>query len=162
MTQKMMSDTHFEIVFVTAAEVLPLRDRVLRADRPAGASELRCDRNANTLHLGAVVGNELVGVGTIAMEDPPGVGIGDAWRLCGMAVLAGWRGQGIGKALAEKCIDHAKLATGRIVWCSARESAFEFYRRIGFVLVGDLFTRPETIGERYARMECHLADEVNH
>lgn len=88
----MTSDTNFQIVFVTAAKVLPLRDRVLHADRPAGGSELHSDRNANTLHLGAVVGNELVGVSTIAREDPLGVGIGDAWRLCGMAVLAGWRG----------------------------------------------------------------------
>jgi ribosomal protein S18 acetylase RimI-like enzyme len=120
--------------------VLPLRDRVLRANLPAGGSELRSDRNAGTLHLGAFSGNELIGISTIAQEDPTSEQSKNLWRLCGMAVNAYWRGHGIGTALAEKCIDHSKLAGGCMVWCSARESAFGFYRSIGFELVGELYT----------------------
>jgi ribosomal protein S18 acetylase RimI-like enzyme len=75
-----------------------------------------------------------------------------------MALNANWRGRGIGTALAEKCIDHAKLAAGRMVWCSARESAFGFYRSIGFELVGELYNRADITGERYARMARYLSN----
>lgn len=156
-SQKMMTDTNIQITPVTIAEVLPLRDRMLRANLPAGDSELRSDRNADTLHLGARSGNELIGISTIAREDPAGVKSKDVWRLCGMAVNANLRGHGIGAALAEKCIDHAKLAGGCMVWCSARESAFGFYRSIGFELVGELYSRAEIAGERFARMARYLS-----
>ena len=149
---------NIQITPVTIAEVLPLRDRILRASFPAGGSELRSDRNADTLHLGALFGNELIGISTIAQEDPTSVQSKDGWRLCGMAVNANWRGHGIGTALAEKCIDHAKLAAGRVVWCSARESAFVFYRSIGFELVGELYNRTDITGERYARMARYLSN----
>jgi ribosomal protein S18 acetylase RimI-like enzyme len=75
-----------------------------------------------------------------------------------MAVSANWRGHGVGTALAEECIDRAKLAAGRMVWCSARESAFGFYRGIGFELVGELYDRADIIGERYARMAHYLSN----
>ena len=75
-----------------------------------------------------------------------------------MAVNANWRGHGIGAALAEKCIAHAKLAAGRVVWCSARESAFDFYRSIGFELVGESYNRADITGERYARMARYLSN----
>jgi ribosomal protein S18 acetylase RimI-like enzyme len=54
--------------------------------------------------------------------------------------------------------DHAKLAAGRMVWCSARESAFGFYRSIGFELLGELYDRADFIGERYARMVRDLSN----
>ncbi|MFM0179452.1 GNAT family N-acetyltransferase [Paraburkholderia aspalathi] len=154
----MTIDTNIQIAPVTLAEVLRLRDRILRANLSAGGSELRSDRNADTLHLGALAGNELIGVSTIAREDPASVQSGDVWRLCGMAVNANWRGHGVGTALAEKCVDHAKLAVGHMVWCSARESAFDFYRSIGFELVGELYNRVDITGERYARMVRYLSN----
>ncbi|WP_429449858.1 GNAT family N-acetyltransferase [Paraburkholderia sp. 40] len=149
----MTTSTSIRTASVTLAEVLLLRERVLHADSPAGRSELRSDRKADTLHLGAFLGNELIGVSTIARANPvPEL----TWRLCEMAIRAGWRGHGIGTALAEKCIDHAKLAAGRMVWCSARESAFGFYRSIGFERVGELFSRADTIDERYGRRVPYL------
>ncbi|MFM0729698.1 GNAT family N-acetyltransferase [Paraburkholderia sediminicola] len=153
-----MSD-RIEIKPVTIAEVLPLRDRLLRASLPAGGSELRSDRNADTLHLGAIFGDELVGISTIAREAPPNDQSKDVWRLCGMAVSANWRSHGVGSALAAACIDYAKLAAGRMVWCSARESAFGFYRSIGFDLIGELYNRADITGERYARMARYLSND---
>lgn len=152
-----MIDTNIQITPVTLAEVLPLRDQIFRANLPAGDSELRSDRNADTLHLGARLGNELIGISTIAREDVTSVQSKDVWRLCGMAVNANWRGHGVGAALAEKSIDHAKLAGGCMVWCSARESAFGFYRSMGFELVGELYNRAEITGERFARMARYLS-----
>lgn len=154
----MATDTNFEIKPVTIMDVLPLRDRILRANLHAGGSELRSDRNADTLHLGARFDRELIGISTIAREAPPNDQSKDVWRLCGMAVSANWRGHGVGTALAEECIDRAKLAAGRMVWCSARESAFGFYRGIGFELVGELYDRADIIGERYARMAHYLSN----
>ena len=149
---------NIRIARIPIAEALIFRDQILRANLPAGGSELRSDRNADTLHLCALAGNELVGIATIAREDLTCEQSDDVWRLCGMAVDAGWRGQGVGTALAERCIDHAKLAAGRMVWCSARESAFGFYRSIGLELLGELYDRADCIGERYARMVRDLSN----
>lgn len=160
-SEKMTIDTNIQIAPVTLAEVLCLRDRILRANLPVGGSELRSDRNADTLHFGALAGNELIGISTIARENPGSVQSGDVWRLCGMAVNANWRGRGVGTVLARKCIDHAELALGRMVWCSARESAFAFYRSIGFELVGELYNRADITGERYARMIRYLSNQLD-
>jgi ribosomal protein S18 acetylase RimI-like enzyme len=45
-----------------------------------------------------------------------------------------------------------------MVWCSARESAFGFYRSIGFELLGEFYDRADFIGERYARMVRDLSN----
>ncbi|MDP9651972.1 GNAT family N-acetyltransferase [Paraburkholderia caledonica] len=154
----MTIDKHIRIAHIRIAEALAFRDRILRANLPAGGSELRSDRKPDTLHLCALARNELVGITTIAREDLTHEQRKDVWRLCGMAVDAGWRGKGLGTALAERCIDHAKLAAGRMVWCSARESAVGFYRSIGFELFGEFYDRTDFIGERYTRMVRDLCN----
>jgi ribosomal protein S18 acetylase RimI-like enzyme len=146
----------FTIQPVTLDDVRPLRDQILRAGLPAPGGEYRGDRNADTLHLGAFSSGKLIAVSTILRQAPDDVSNAHAWRLRGMAVDAAWRGHGVGAALATKCIEHAIAAAGHMVWCTARESAFDFYRRLGFELAGELFSRPEIVGERYARMEKPL------
>jgi GNAT superfamily N-acetyltransferase len=67
-------------------------------------------------------------------EDEP-----HAWRLRGMATLPEVRGQGYGGALLERCLRHALDRGGDLAWCTARVPAAGFYRRYGFVSVGDVF-----------------------
>jgi predicted GNAT family N-acyltransferase len=78
-----------------------------------------------------------------------------SFRLRGMATHPQYRGQGLGAALLRKCIEQARHAGGEVLWCNARTSAIEFYRRAGFEAVGEEFETPD-IGP-HVRMRLDLS-----
>ena len=53
-----------------------------------------------------------------------------------MATLDETRGTGEGSALLRTALTHAVLAGAGAVWCNARSSAADFYRKYGFHTVG--------------------------
>lgn len=56
-----------------------------------------------------------------------------------MAVLAGWRGQGIGSALLAAALEAARSPEHRHAWLSAQLHATGFYARAGFVAEGPVY-----------------------
>lgn len=56
-----------------------------------------------------------------------------------MAVLAAWRGQGVGRALLERLLDEAAATGMRELVLNAQVPACGFYRRFGFVEEGEEF-----------------------
>jgi GNAT superfamily N-acetyltransferase len=146
-------------VFATADlnTVRRLRDAVLRPGFARGGSIYPGDDEPDTLHVGAFLAGEAVAVASICREAPPGENDPAAWRLRGMATSPEHRGQGAATRLLSRCVAHARTLGGRRVWCSARVTVAEFYRRHGFVAVGEPFTLPQYSDERYIRMDCALA-----
>jgi GNAT superfamily N-acetyltransferase len=122
--------------------VRDLRQRVLRPHQRAEELVYPGDEAPDSLHLGAFRDDELVGIATIVREAPPGTSDPTAWRVRGMATLPEVRGKGYGAALLEACLDHASSRGGGLVWCNARATAVEFYRRFGFEVRGEPFTLP--------------------
>lgn len=121
----------------SAEEVRPLRMRVLRAGRPVSESAYAYDDLAETVHVVAVGGGEVVGVATVFPEpydDQPG-----AWRLRGMAVAPPYQGKGVGSAVLVRVVDELLARSVPLLWCNARTTALPFYRRHGFTTVGEEF-----------------------
>ncbi|MDZ4255473.1 MAG: GNAT family N-acetyltransferase [Sulfuritalea sp.] len=56
-----------------------------------------------------------------------------------MAVLADWRGKGVGRALLERLLEEAALQHQGLLALHAQTWACGFYRRFGFVEVGPEF-----------------------
>jgi predicted GNAT family N-acyltransferase len=56
-----------------------------------------------------------------------------------MAVLAGWRGRGVGAALLLRLVDLAREAGHRRALLNAQVSAMPFYARYGFTATGEAF-----------------------
>jgi predicted GNAT family N-acyltransferase len=56
-----------------------------------------------------------------------------------MAVAAGWRGLGVGRALLDRLLDEARARGLREVILHAQTQATGFYSRVGFVAVGEEF-----------------------
>ena len=56
-----------------------------------------------------------------------------------MAVLAGWRGQGVGAALLQALIDEAGRRGMAQLALSAQTHALGFYRRFGFLPEGEVY-----------------------
>lgn len=137
---------------ICAKDAQAFRDRVLRPGKVPGESVYSGDDEPETLHLGAVVGAQLVSVATICREPMPSTSNANAWRLRGLATLGKFRGNGWGKRLGEKCIRHAISQRGTLVWCTARISASTFYHNLGFKKQGEAFHLPEYSDEWYILM----------
>jgi len=56
-----------------------------------------------------------------------------------MAVLAEWRGRGVGRALAQALLDRARQRGMRRIVLHAQTSAAAFYRKLGFAEFGAEF-----------------------
>lgn len=82
----------------------------------------------------------MIGVSSFFKNHHPSISKENQYQLRGMAILKEHQGKGIGniilnygeKFLKEKNID--------IIWCNAREVAINFYKRNGYIIIGEPFT----------------------
>lgn len=125
---------------VRAADVLGVRQTVLRPGQPLAAAVMPGDDHEETLHLGVTIEGRVVGVGSAIRESYPDGAQRADWRVRGMATLPAMRGRGVGSAILRRCVRHAGVAGGDLVWCAARASARGFYECESFVAAGEQFT----------------------
>jgi len=142
-------------VAVVVTEVEPsrtfrLRQQVLRPHESIEQMSLFDDDDPDTGIFAAVepATGEVVGTGNVRREPPPaalatilpaGPGVGQQWRLRGMATREDLRGQGIGARILAACTAHVAARGGGLLWCNARLGARVFYGRAGFSEFGPEF-----------------------
>jgi ribosomal protein S18 acetylase RimI-like enzyme len=122
--------------------VRALRHLLLRPHQAPEQLAYEGDDAWDSLHVGAYIDRELVGIASIVRQAPPGEVNERAWRVRGMATTPQVRGLGYGGALLERCLGHAIEHGGTLVWCNARADAVGFYRRFGFEVQGESFDLP--------------------
>lgn len=138
-----------EIRRIEAAATHPLRQRVLRPHQPPEALHYPGDLEPGAVHLGAFdATGALVGIASLSIEPQPGRATSRTFRLRGMAVEPSLQGGGLGSQLVGACVAEGRAAGMEAIWCNARTSAERFYRRLGFLRVGDRF-EIEGIGPHY-------------
>ncbi len=127
---------NFEVRRVTAADVRPLRQQVLRPQLTVADVVWKCDDDPSAAHFAAVHKGEIIGVASVSIEprpeDPPAT-----WRLRGMATDPAWQRKGVGAQVMAACIVHIKEQGGARLWCNGRTKVFGFYRNFGFKTVGE-------------------------
>lgn len=131
-----------EVRAIAAEQTRGLRQRVLRPHQPPEEMVYPGDDELETLHLGAYVDGQLVGVASLYRQAPPTEPDPGARRLRGMAVSPALQGGGIGRALLEGCLAHARARGATRLWCNARAAAAGFYSRLGFQVQGEEFELP--------------------
>ena len=90
---------------------------------------------------------------TAADGTPIGAGrIAPDGRIGRMAVLADWRGRGVGAALLQALLQDARASGLRSVWLHAQLQAMGLYARAGFVAEGPCF---EEAGIEHRTMRRH-------
>lgn len=139
---------------VSASEVYPIRQDVLRPDQPPEAAVYPGDELESTLHIGLFEEGSLVGIVSLYPEGPEGYEMDNAWRVRGMAVLPEHHGHGYGRKLLQACMAYASAHGGKALWCNARIKARRFYELGGLNIEGKAFDIPG-IGPHY-RMICPL------
>ncbi|RFZ95304.1 GNAT family N-acetyltransferase [Mucilaginibacter conchicola] len=131
------------IKFITADDVLPIRNTVLREGKLT-LDECRFvnDDAEDTFHLGYFVGDELA---CIASFHPQGYEKfeGKAYQLRGMATLEKYRGKGYGNMLVNFAITYLRGQKVNYMWCNARKKAVPFYLGVGFEIVSPEFDIPD-------------------
>lgn len=100
--------------------------------------ELAAHEPEGAFAIGAFDGGELVAVGLVGPDGPPG-----SWRVRGMATTPQARGRGAGAAILQGLVSHAVAQGATRVWCNARTPARTLYERAGFEVVSDEFELPE-------------------
>ncbi len=101
--------------------------------------QLAAGEPADAFAVGAFEGDERapLAVGFIAPDGPAG-----SWRVRAMATAPQSRGRGLGAAVLEQLVDHAREHGAARVWCNARTPARAFYERAGFRATSDEFELP--------------------
>lgn len=139
---------------VSASEVYPIRQQVLRPDQPPESAVYPRDELESTYHIGVFEEGSLVGIVSLYPEGPEGYEMDNAWRVRGMAVLPEHHGRGFGSKLLQACMAYAAAHGGKALWCNARVIARPFYELRGLTIDGEEFDIPG-IGPHY-RMICPL------
>lgn len=140
----------------SAAEIIPLRHRILRAGLPLEAAHFPGDNDATTIHAGAFEAAAAIGCASMmlsAWEGEP------AWQLRGMATEEGWQGKGIGQAVLGHLMALAVGASEppvRLFWCNARVPALRFYARLGWEVMSEEFEIPTAGPHRKLMKRCEI------
>ncbi len=111
-------------------ETYPLRRSVLRKDISL-PYKFQGDQEATTLHFGVESDGVIKAIATFI---PVKLIDGDSiqYQLRGMAVNAESQGLGLGRCLISAASSYFKDKGVDLIWCNARESAYDFYRKNGF------------------------------
>lgn len=118
---------------------------MLRAGTPSDVVVFDGDDEPDTFHLGARLGNHLIGVSTWLSRPAPGRPPSTrAVQLRGMAVEPANRGGGVGEALLDAGVERCRRSGVEVVWARARTTALGFYLAHGFETEGDTFVDQTT------------------
>ncbi len=132
----------FVVRRITLEEATPVRLDVLRRGTPSRDATYDGDNEPSALHIGAEMSGAVIATSTWLMRPWQNDTEALAVQLRGMAVLDSAQNTGVGKALIDAGIAHARSIGARYVWAKARDSALYFYERCGFSVEGEQFIEP--------------------
>lgn len=118
-------------------EIVELRYRILRPNRPKDTAYFDIDRLDTTVHFGLFVEDIAYSCFTLGKNEYKGE---LAFQLRGMATDSIVQGKGYGRQLMEfMMFDWAPKNEIKLLWCNARIEAVPFYEKLGWKIDSDKF-----------------------
>lgn len=132
-------------------KVFQLRHEVFVLEQQVDSTIERDARDKEATHIVATMDDVVVGCARLFWEDGAHIG-----RL---AVAKEYRHQGVGRAICQYIIDLAKERNCHQVWLNAQLVSYDFYLKIGFVPVGEIFyeanmAHVKMVGALHQAMAC--------
>jgi ribosomal protein S18 acetylase RimI-like enzyme len=133
---------------VDAKKVRPLRHSELRNGQDFATTSLLEDYKEDTFHLACIVDDKIVTCATFYPDKFIKIKSNKAYRLRGMATDSQFQRKGYASDLMEESFKELKKRDCDMLWCNARLGAVNFYKSVGFKIIGELFDI-EAIGPHY-------------
>ena len=130
-----------QIKEIKVEDTYAIRKTVLRKNMTL-SHKMPGDQDSDSLHLGVFDRNKLVCTGSF-MKNKRKELSGNQYQLRGMATAENCQGKGYGRLLLKEVDVFFKTKGIDVIWCNARVSAMEFYKKSGYEVIGDLFDVPQ-------------------
>ena len=137
-----------EIKRVDADMIKPLRHAELRKKQNFSTTSYFRDNEESTFHLAAILDRKVVTCATFYPEKSKKLTAINAYRLRGMATDSSFQRKGYARELITAAFLELKSRGADFIWCNARLVAVDFYKSVGFKIMGDLF-EIDIIGPHY-------------
>jgi GNAT superfamily N-acetyltransferase len=137
---EMTADDAVQVKQLALADVIPLRQQVLRQGRPVASCYFAGDDGSlDTRHFGVIVNDSVTAIASLYPVPFPLASTLPAWQLRGVATTPSYRGRGFASLLVAEAIAFATAQGASLLWCNVRRDAQGLYRRQGFYPLGDEF-----------------------
>ena len=133
--------------YISLQDTLKLRSKVLRNNLPLNECVFPTDQIDGAFHVGCYVDEQLISVASLfpkKYQDKAGIG----YQLRGMATDPDFAGKGFGAKLIDFAVEQLNASQADYLWCNARTSAADFYKKKGFELSSPVF-EIEGVGPHY-------------
>tara|TARA_B100001250_G_C19632064_1_gene714204 strand:+ start:140 stop:592 length:453 start_codon:yes stop_codon:yes gene_type:complete len=135
----MTTQLQVEINKVDVEKIRPLRHAELRKGQDFSTSSYLKDYAESTFHMACVLDEKAVACATFYPEKSTKIKSQDAYRLRGMATDFKFQRKGYASDLMVESFKELKKRKCDMVWCNARLVAVDFYKSVGFKIIGELF-----------------------
>ena len=133
---------------VDAKKVRSLRHSELRKGQDFSTTSYIEDYEAGTFHMACIVDEKIVTCASYYPEKSIKIKSNRAYRLRGMATDSNFQRKGYASDLMAESFKELKKRDCDMVWCNARLGAVDFYKSVGFKIIGEIFDIAE-IGPHY-------------
>jgi len=144
----MTTQLQVEINKVDVEKIRPLRHSELRKGQDLSTTSYLKDYDAGTFHMACIVDDKIVTCATFYPEKSIKIKSDNAYRLRGMATDSNFQRKGYASDLMGESFKELKKRDCDMVWCNARLVAVDFYKSVGFNIIGEIFDI-EAIGPHY-------------
>ena len=144
----MIAQLQVEINKVEAEKIRPLRHSELRKGQDYSTTSYLKDYEEGTFHMACISDYKIVTCATFYAQKSMKIKSNNAYRLRGMATDSQFQRKGYARNLMLESFKELKKRDCDMVWCNARLVAVNFYKSVGFKIIGDLFDI-EAIGPHY-------------
>ncbi|WP_459502434.1 GNAT family N-acetyltransferase [Bacillus sp. C1] len=127
------------ITQIDPSETYALRQNILRPNQQLGDCKYISDYEINSFHLGAFLNEELISIASFSSEVEPSLQGRNHYRLRGMATVPTFRKQHAGSSLIQQATAILQERQVEILWCNARITVADYYKRLGFLEHGEIF-----------------------
>lgn len=124
---------------IHASDTFPVRHAVLRPGKPIESCHFDGDNSETTFHFGLYTNHQLVGILSLFKNKNPIFEETSQFQIRGMAILENHQKQGFGKLLIQYATSALTNRNEKFIWFNARESAVDFYKKLGFETIGTPF-----------------------
>ena len=137
-----------QIKKVDAEKIRHLRHSELRKGQDFSTTSYIEDYEAGTFHIACIVNEKIVTCASYYPEKSMKIKSNNAYRLRGMATDSQFQRKGYARNLMLESFKELKKRDCDMLWCNARLVAVNFYKSVGFKIIGELFDI-DAIGPHY-------------